>query len=338
MLRFYATLDLMQEIVLDHKTKALQIKKDLVIKNDLIYEYFNNLSVSKRVEMFKKALYIGVLALIEDRISAFLARTKNELGTELERLKILMDMRTEIFTKSAVKGKYAEKDLVRILNDFFDEKEWKDYAILVGDNQGRLKNVKTGDILAYVDGREDLPIVLEIKFTKSIPLGDIALNDLKKNTNNIWGQLLEAKVNRKAHEAIIVFDSTISSDLYDKLGPTTWIPNVGYIVFVDMEGGNFIPLFSVYSILRSALLELKELKIKKEAMYRKIIEFVINRARNLINIQKLVEQNIKNNQKILKNIEKTLSELEITADYLEKLLADELSDEELLNFFTGNKA
>ncbi len=330
MLHFY-----MQDLQLDHKNKALVLKKDVIIKNELVYEYFNQLPQAKRVEMFKKALYIGVLALIEDRISAFLARTKNELGTELERLKILMEMRTEMFTKSAVKGKYAERDLVRVLNDFFDEKGWKDYAILVGDNEGRLKRVKTGDIMAYVEGREDLPLVIEVKFTKSLPLGDISETDLKKNTNNIWGQLLESVVNREAKEAIIVFDSSLSQDLYNKLGPVTWIPNVGYVVFVDMEAGNFIPLFAVYSILRSALLELKEIKLEKEAFYRKIIQLVINRIKDLLKVRKMVEDNIKNNQKILKTIEKTLNELEITKEYLEKLLQDEFDREELLEFFTG---
>ena len=327
----------MQDLQLDHKNKTLVLKKDVIIKNELVYEYFNRLPQSKRIEMFKKALYIGVLALIEDRISAFLARTKNELGTELERLKILMDMRTEMFTKSAVKGKYAERDIMRVLNDFFDAKGWKDYAILVGDIQGKLKNVKTGDIMAYVEGREDLPIVVEVKFMKNLPVGDIATSDLKKNTNNIWGQLLESAVNREAKEAIIVFDTSISPDLHDKLGPVTWIPNVGYVVFVDMEGGNFSPLFAVYSILRSAVLELGEIKIQKEAIYRKIIQLVIGKIKELLKVRKMVEDNIKNNQKILKTIEKTLAQLEITQEYLEKLLNDEFSREELLKFLTGKK-
>ena len=325
----------MQGIVLDHKAKSILLKQDIVVKNDLIYELFNKTPQNKRNEILQKSLYIGALALIEDRVSAFLSTTKNELGTELERLKILFDMKVEIFSKSAVKGKYAERDLVKVLNDYFDEKEWKDYAILVGDVEGKLKRVKTGDITSYIDGKEDDVIVIEVKFAKSIPLGDISTTQLRNNTNNIWGQLLEAKVNRSGKEAIIVFDNSISPELYNKLGPATYIPNVGYIVFVDMQSSNYLSLFAVYSIVRSAVIAMKDIKIIKPAMYRKIIDFVLNRTENLLNIRKLVEANIKNNEKILKNIESNLKELEVSKDYLGKLIKDEFDSEDLLDFFTG---
>ena len=325
----------MQIIVLDHKNKALVVKKDVIIKSDLIYEFFNKLPQNKREKMFKKALYIGVMALIEDRISAFLARTKNELGTELERLKILYDMQAEIFSKSAVKGKYAERDLVTVLNDYFDEKGWQDYAILVGDVAGKLPRVKTGDIMAYAEGREENPIVIEVKFTERMPIGDISEADLKKNTNNIWGQLLESRVNREAKEAIIVFDKTLAPELYDKLGPATYIPNVGYVVFVDMMAGDYIGLFATYSIVRSAILELGEIKIKKEALYRKIIARVLKQAKDLMKVHSMIEANIKNNQKILAQIEKTIKDIKITEHYLEKLLANNLEHKDLLEFLTG---
>ncbi len=325
----------MQILQLNHKIKALVLKKDLTIKSDLIYEYFKKLPQDLREKMFKKALYIGVMALIEERISTFLAKTKNELGTELERLKILFDMQAEIFSKSAVKGKYAERDLVQILNDYFEEKGWKDYAILVGDNVGKLPQTKTGDIMAYIDGQEKQNIIIEVKFTERLPIGDIAETDLKKNTNNIWGQLLESKVNREAKEAIIVFDKTLASELYNKLGPTTYIPNVGYVTFIDMNAGNYIPLFSVYNIIRSAITELANIKIKKEPLYRKIILRVLKQAKNLLKIQDSINNNIKNNQKILKQIEKEINDIQITKHYLEKLLKNDLDTNDLLDFLTG---
>jgi len=325
----------MQILQLNHKIKALVLKKDLTIKSDLIYEYFKKLPQDLRGKMFKKALYIGVMALIEERISTFLAKTKNELGTELERLKILFDMQAEIFSKSAVKGKYAERDLVQILNDYFEEKGWKDYAILVGDNVGKLPQTKTGDIMAYIDGQEKQNIIIEVKFTERLPIGDIAETDLKKNTNNIWGQLLESKVNREAKEAIIVFDKTLASELYNKLGPTTYIPNVGYVTFIDMNAGNYIPLFSVYNIIRSAITELANIKIKKEPLYRKIILRVLKQAKNLLKIQDSINNNIKNNQKILKQIEKEINDIQITKHYLEKLLKNDLDTNDLLDFLTG---
>ena len=59
----------------------------------------NNLSVNERATKVFRALYIGVLALMEDRISAFLAKTTNELGTELESLKMIFEMKRSCFIK-----------------------------------------------------------------------------------------------------------------------------------------------------------------------------------------------------------------------------------------------
>lgn len=41
---------------------------------------------------------------MEDRLSAFLSKTSNELGTELESLKMIFEMKKEIFYKSSIKG------------------------------------------------------------------------------------------------------------------------------------------------------------------------------------------------------------------------------------------
>jgi hypothetical protein len=56
------------------------------IENQIVFNYFDNLPASERDEKLLRAIYIGVLALMEDRISAFLAKTNNEIGTELESL------------------------------------------------------------------------------------------------------------------------------------------------------------------------------------------------------------------------------------------------------------
>jgi hypothetical protein len=56
------------------------------IENQIVFNYFDNLPASERDEKLLRAIYIGVLALMEDRISAFLAKTNNELGAELESL------------------------------------------------------------------------------------------------------------------------------------------------------------------------------------------------------------------------------------------------------------
>ena len=94
-------------VKLNQKQKRVEIDA-FEIENQIVFEYFNKLSVEERDEKLFQALYIGCLALIEDRLSAFLSKTSNELGTQLESLKILFDLKKEIFFKSAIKGTLAE--------------------------------------------------------------------------------------------------------------------------------------------------------------------------------------------------------------------------------------
>ncbi len=67
-------------IKLDQKNKALNIA-DCSIEHPLIFKYFDDLPEKQRDDEFKRALQIGVIALMEDRFAAFLNRTEGELGT-----------------------------------------------------------------------------------------------------------------------------------------------------------------------------------------------------------------------------------------------------------------
>ncbi len=327
----------MAGIKIDNKTKTVLIEK-AAIKNDLIFEYFKKTPVGKRENVFQKALYIGVLALVEDRLSAFLAKTKNELGTELERLKIIFDMETEMFIKSAVKGKWAEQDVRDVLNKYFDRRGWRDKAVLVGDQEGHYKYVKTGDVLCLVDGDKEKKIIVEVKFQKSLPVGDIAERALKNNTDNIWGQLIEAKANREAQQAIIVFDRTISPGISDKLGPVSYIPKVGFVVVVDAQEGDFHPLFAAYNVARSIIISDVEL-VSRNAILRKIVQKVLHEIKNVFEIKKIIEKNMKNDEKILKILEQSMKDLELTDAYVGKLLEGEKIDaEKLYEFFVGKQS
>jgi hypothetical protein len=70
-----------------------------------------------------RAIYIGVLAMMEDRLSSFLSKTSNELGTELESLKMIFEMKQELFYKTTMKGMIAEEDVAEYLNKFFKSKK-----------------------------------------------------------------------------------------------------------------------------------------------------------------------------------------------------------------------
>ena len=85
----------MPVIKLNQKLKRVEIDS-FEINNPIVFEFFNKLQVDQREDQLVKALYIGVLALMEDRLSAFLAKTSNELGAELESLKMIFDMKQEL--------------------------------------------------------------------------------------------------------------------------------------------------------------------------------------------------------------------------------------------------
>jgi len=77
-------------IKLDQQTKNVNIS-ECAIEHTLIFKYFDDLPEKQRDDEFKRALQIGVIALMEDRFAAFLSRTEGELGTQLESLKLIYE-------------------------------------------------------------------------------------------------------------------------------------------------------------------------------------------------------------------------------------------------------
>ena len=116
------------------------------IDNSIVFNYFHNLKADERDEKLLRAIYIGVLAMMEDRLSSFLSKTSNELGTELESLKLIFEMKQELFYKTTIKGTLAEDDIAEYLNQYFKDKKLKDRALLTGNTAGELAKNKTGDL------------------------------------------------------------------------------------------------------------------------------------------------------------------------------------------------
>lgn len=81
---------------IDHKLQRVQVDS-FEISDELVYRYFNSLLENERKIALLRAIRIGVLATMEDRFSSFLSKTTNDLGVQLENLKLLFDMRQEIF-------------------------------------------------------------------------------------------------------------------------------------------------------------------------------------------------------------------------------------------------
>jgi hypothetical protein len=326
----------MSIVNLSQQLKRVEIK-DFEIENQIVFNFFNNLSVSERDDKLYRAIYIGVLALMEDRISAFLSKTQNELGTELESLKLIFDIKKELFYKSTVKGTLAEDEIADYLNNFFKEKGINDKARLTGNIAGFIPRNKTGDIISEINGNPNLKIAIECKFDKSIKLGKIETKEIFTNkTDTAWSQLLEAQANRDAKISLIVFDLSVVDNsilkVYENVG---YVPDVGFIAIIDSQKGNYSNLAIAYMLARDILLNAKDVELNKDLLFI-LIKRIIKDVNEILSIKSLVESNIENNSLILKQLEKGLMLMEFNKTYLTKFLKDgKLTKKDLLDFYQG---
>lgn len=323
---------------IDQQLKRVEIK-EFEIENEIVFNFFNNLSVAERDDKLFRAIYIGVLALMEDRISAFLAKTQNELGTELESLKMIFEMKKELFYKSTIKGTMAEDEIAEFLNNFFREKKIDDKALLIGNTAGSISKNKTGDIICVVNGNSEMKIVIECKFDKSIKLGDIDSKDIfTKKSDTAWSQLLEAQANRESKISLIVFDiSLIDNSILKIFENVGYIHGVGFIAVIDSQKGDYSNLAIAYLLARDILLNAKEVELDKDLLSL-IINRIIKDVNEVLIIKSLVESNIETNKQILKQLEKGLLLMEFNQKYLLKFLKDgKLTKKDLLDFYQGEE-
>lgn len=323
---------------LNQKLKRIEVSS-FEIENSLVFNYFDNLPVDEREEKLIKALYIGVLALMEDRFSSFLAKTSNELGTELENLKMIFDMKKEVFYKTAVKGSLVEEDVADFLNEFFDKYKLKDSARLTGNTAGKLKRNKTGDIVCSIDGNEELKIAIECKFDKSIKLGEIENKDVfTRKTDTVWSQLIEAQANRESKVSLIVLDySLIDNKVLNYVQNVKFIPEVGLVAIIDSQKGDFSNLGIAYMLARDIAVNAKPVEMDKNLLAI-LVNRVLNDLQEILKIKSLVEINIDNNKRILQQLEKSMLSTSFTHEYLSRFLnTGTLSKEDLLAFYMGEE-
>lgn len=324
-------------ISLNQQLKRIEIK-DFEIQNQIAFNYFNDLPSSEREDKFFKALYIGVLALMEDRISSFLAKTTNELGTELESLKIIFDMKKELFYKSAVKGSLAEEEITDFLNNYFVEKKLRDKAILIRNLSGLLPKNKTGDIVCELDGKPDFLIAIECKFDKSVKVGDIESKDVfARNNDTAWSQLIEAQANRGARVSIIVFDiSFVDISILKLCENVGYIPGIGMVAVVDSQKGDYNNLIIAYMLARDIALNAISIDLDKDILFM-LVNRLIKGIGEILAIKTLVENNIENNKSILKQLEKSMLLMEFNQHYLKKFLNEgTLTKQDLLAYYNGD--
>lgn len=320
---------------IDHKLQRVQVDS-FEIADELVFRYFDSLPEAEREPALLRAIRIGVLATMEDRFSAFLSKTTDDLGVQLENLKLLFDMRQEVFHKTAIKGVAAENDILEFLEDYIGQRKYDDIVSLSGTSKGTLKNNKTGDILSYVGGENSgRKVAIECKFDKSIKLGDIDSPDIASNKyDTAWSQLLEATVNRETNASIIVFDKTLAdASIQRTVDGVIYVDEVGFICIIDYEASDYHNLAIAYNLARSLALR-KDGKNVEVEFVNMFIQRLLKDIRDVQSIETLVKSNIKNNQQILKNIEKSLLSIEFDQQYLMKYLEDGyLSKADLLEFY-----
>lgn len=309
----------------------------LTIDNQVVFNYFDNLPSDQRDEKLFRAIYIGTLALMEDRLSSFLSSTANELGTGLESLKMIFEMKKTLFEKSTQKGVIAENDIQEVLNNYFSKMKYSEKAELTGNIAGAIQGNKTGDIICRI--KEGLNIGIECKFDKSIKLGDIKSKNLflARSYDTAYGQLIETSANRQCEVSIIVFDkSTVDNSILLFTENVGIIPGVGIIAVIDYQKGDYTNLLIAYDIARTITLSDVSDDVVNADQLTLIVERLVKDTKETLNIKTLVEANISNNKEILKQIEKSVMLVEFNQSFLKKFLENgKLTYEQLLEFYNA---
>lgn len=327
----------MNTIKVNQQLKRVEIK-EFEIENEIVFNFFNNMPSSERDNKLLQAIYIGTLALMEDRFSSFLSKTSNELGTELESLKMIFEMKKEIFYKSSIKGILAENDIAEFLIEYFKKKKIPDEVYLTGNTVGKLPKNKTGDIVCEINGLENQKIAIECKFDKSIKLGDLESKEIFiKKSDTVWGQLIESQANRDAQASIIVLDISLTDNSilrkYENVG---YIPEVGFIAIIDSQKGDYSNLSIAYALARDSILNAMQVDFDKHILMM-IVNRIIKDINEVVTIRTLIISNIENNKAILKQLEKSILLMEFNQEYLIKFLKEgTLTKNDLLAFYQGD--
>jgi len=324
-------------LTLDQKTQRLKLAA-FEMDNEVVFSFFDKkVPAEERDETLLRALYIGVLALLEDRLSSFFASTTNELGTQLESLKMLFEMKKEIFFKSAVKGIVAEEDVIAYLNQFIKDQGWKDEALGTGTMAGVIPKNKTGDVLCSVEGT-DRTIVLEVKFDKSYKLGEIESKDLfTRKADTAWSQILESKANRDSAVGIIVFDkSLVDAGIARSIGgPAGFIRGVGFVAIVDSLAGDYTGLAVAYSLARDIVLHARDLETENEALAM-LVGRILRDCEGLVSMKKHVLSITKAADRLMDDLDKGTLSMEFTMKYLHQFLeTGTLTNQDLFDFYAG---
>jgi len=322
---------------IDHLSKTVKLQT-MEIEHPLIFSYFENLPEAKRDEAFKRALQIGVVAMMEDRIAAFLARTENELGTHLESLKLIYERTVTAKEKTTQSGVDAEQVVYQKVQQYLKHSKYdSDDLQLTGATTGALKRNKTGDLVLRVEGDHELTLAIEVKFDQSMSLGEFEGSDsLSRPRDTALSQLFEASANRKAKLSVIVFDENrVADGLKNKVNGIKWFPDVGFIVIVDHDRDNYTNLLVALDLMRSMVR--KTLRIEDQSILESLVGRVAQDLSSIQETEKLLVENHQNLRKISETIRKHALLVGQTKTLIKAFVEEgEISQQALLNLYRGD--
>lgn len=325
-------------VALDQVKKRVEVSA-FELDNPLVFEYFSDrVAAEDYDEVLFRALYIGILALQEDRLASFFAKTENELGTHLESLKAIFDMKKEIFFKSVVKGLAAETDVIAFLENFFKRRQYSDVAEASGTKPGAIRGNKTGDILCSVKGG-GCDIAIEVKFDKSYRWGDFEDKDIfVKKADTAWSQIIEAKANRDARVGIIVFDrSLVDKSITEKIESVGFVKGIGFIAIVDSMRGDYSNLAIAYELARDLVLADCVYNAENDTLAL-LVKRLLHDIGNMLSVTKQCDAIDKASKTIRDTLDKNLLSFQFTLKYLEKFkTSGELTAADLLAFYNGEE-
>ena len=325
-------------ISLNHESKLLSIG-ETTFDHPLIFAYFSGLPASNRDEAFKRALQIGVVALMEDRIATFLSRTENELGTQLESLKLIYDRNVTAKQKTSQSGLEAEGVVYQKVSKYLEVSGYgSDVIQLTGNSTGALKGNKTGDLILKVEGKDETTLVIEVKFDKGMSLGEFEETDsLARTKDTALSQLFEANANRRAQLSVIVFDENrVAEGLKNKVNGIKWIPNAGFVVIIDHERYNYTNLLVAIDLMRSMVR--KTTKIVDQSIIEALLGRIAQDLSSIEETQKLLLANHENLKKIATSIKKHVLLVGYTKSLIKAFIQEgELSQKALLDLYRGEE-
>jgi hypothetical protein len=329
----------MTTVNVDQEAKAVVVS-DFKLGNELVFNYFDRLPASEREAALTRALHIGVVALMEDRIAAFLSRTENELGTHLESLKWLYARNVEAKQKTTQSGLDAEKRIYQHIEEFVKQCGWEDDLVeMTGNKTGVLKRNKTGDIQITVEGDESKRIVVEVKFDASISLGQFGQSDsLSRPRDTASSQLVEAAANRRAKVAVIVFDSNRIADGLRGQVPAgiKWMPESGLVVIVDDARQDYRNLSIALEMARSMVTS--SIELRDQDVLIALLERLSADLDAILETQKLLQQNHDNLKKMAISFRKHALLVNFTKGVVREFIqSGSISREALLAFYRGDE-